>query len=100
MLRTANCAASPGSWSELIFTTRNLPAYASSSRSSSGPRIRHGPHQGAQKSTSTGMERDASITSRSKLLALASIMNGLHLLRWEPAGCPSRGAEWRGLSDG
>src|SRR5215468_4110080 len=40
--------------STLSFATLSLPAYWLASSSTSGATERHGPHQGAQKSTSTG----------------------------------------------
>src|ERR1044071_7739388 len=38
-----------------------------------GPSVRHGPHQGAQKSTTTGISRERSITSRSKVAVVTSM---------------------------
>ncbi len=42
-------------------------------RSSNGISVRHGPHQGAQKSTSTGVVFDASTTAVMKFSTVASI---------------------------
>ena len=44
----------PGFSSTLILARINSPAYSSASFSKTGPSTLHGPHQGAQKSTSTG----------------------------------------------
>src|SRR5690349_18668320 len=65
---------SSGFVSEFTFTSRKRPPYSRSSRSRSGPSALHGPHQGAQKSTSTGTSMEASITSRSKDDSVASII--------------------------
>jgi hypothetical protein len=43
-----------GSSSVLSFTTRTRPANSRAISSSTGPSMRQGPHQGAQKSTRTG----------------------------------------------
>src|SRR5260370_21458213 len=71
--RTLNAAASSWFSSELTFTSLKRPAYSRSSFSSIGPRDLHGPHHGAQKSTSTGTAAEASRTSRSKLTLLMSM---------------------------
>ena len=63
-LRTPYCAASSGSASTLA--TRARPANSAASRSSTGAIARHGPHHAAQKSTSTGSERERSSTCASK----------------------------------
>jgi hypothetical protein len=39
------------------------PVCSSASRSRIGPRVRQGPHQGAQKSTTTGMVAERTMTS-------------------------------------
>jgi hypothetical protein len=59
-----------GAWSELTFTTRT-PRFACSIAISSriGPIIRHGPHQGAQKSTIVTPGRSAIIASKSSSVA-------------------------------
>jgi hypothetical protein len=43
-------------------------------RSITGVNCLHGPHHGAQKSTSTGCRRDSSITSREKDAVVVSLM--------------------------
>src|SRR5690606_2474547 len=43
-----------------------LPPAARTAFSSGGPSVRHGPHQGAQKSTMTGVDCEASMTSAMK----------------------------------
>src|SRR5436309_13288601 len=55
MLTTPNLVATSGLSSTLSLPTLTLPAYCSASLSMVGPRARHGPHQGAQKSTTTGV---------------------------------------------
>src|SRR5690606_30291425 len=44
-----------------------------------GPSVRHGPHHGAQKSTTTGIVFDASSTSRSNVAVVTSIGTPLRL---------------------
>lgn len=56
--------AMPGCVSVFTFATSNSPAARPASFMTSGATIRHGPHHGAQKSTSTG--RDALLTSAVK----------------------------------
>src|SRR3954463_12205565 len=67
--RTSYFAAVSWLSSTLSLTTRRLRSEAISS--STGPTTRHGPHQGAQKSTSTGLS-DSS-TSAWKLLSVTSV---------------------------
>jgi hypothetical protein len=54
MLCTPNLAPSSGCSSVLIFTTLSLPARSVAIFSTAGETMRHGPHQGAQKSARTG----------------------------------------------
>jgi len=54
MERMPKRAPRSGRASVLIFTTSQRPAFARATFSSSGATMRHGPHQGAQKSTTTG----------------------------------------------
>ena len=49
-------APMPGCASVFTFTTSNSPAASAASFATSGATIWHGPHHGAQKSTSTGSE--------------------------------------------
>src|ERR1041384_672711 len=55
-------------------TSLTLPLAAATARSSAGPSWRHGPHQVAQKSTITGVSREASSTSAAKLASVASLI--------------------------
>ena len=66
--RIPNLAESDGLSSTLTFVTRRLPAFSRAISSSNGAIILHGPHQGAQKSTSTGTGDWT--TARSKLSSL------------------------------
>ena len=65
-------------------TSSTRPPSAATSRSRIGPRVRHGAHQAAQKSTTTGTSRDRAITSASKaasftsLTAAAGAMGGIY----------------------
>ena len=68
------CAASSWFSSTLILTSRTMPAASRTSFSSIGPSCLHGPHQGAQKSTITGVCMEASITSAMKLAVSESLI--------------------------
>ncbi len=74
MLLMPKAAPSCCSWSESIFTSLKRPPYAASTFSRMGPSDLHGPHQGAQKSISTGVLMEAVMTSSSKLAMVTSIM--------------------------
>src|SRR6266545_2094742 len=52
-----------------------LPPRLATSDSIAGPRMRQGPHQAAQKSTTTGSSRERSTTSRSKVSLVTSIVS-------------------------
>src|SRR5262245_8218290 len=54
-------------------TSSIRPARFPASASMIGPSVRHGPHHGAQKSTTTGISRERSITSRSKVAVVTSM---------------------------
>src|SRR5262249_5621077 len=112
------------SWLASVFSlpTLTLPANWSAMRSMVGPSIRHGPHQGAQKSTSTGTS--LLVTSCSQLVVVISLTFGLAMIvssfarRFGPgshaagaapivehckrgSACPQRGrrpADWAGLA--
>src|SRR5580658_11066793 len=77
-----------------ILPTVILPSYSWASSSTIGAIARHGPHQAAQKSTSTGLS-DFS-TSESKLASVTSTMPllaihppGFQLVNWFRPGGPS-----------
>src|SRR5438128_561654 len=53
-----NCPASCGFSSMLTFASATWPARSPTTFSRIGVSIRHGPHHGAQKSTTTGSPRD------------------------------------------
>src|SRR5215207_3420752 len=55
-----------------IFASATLPSRAVTAFSSTGVRARHGPHQAAQKSTTTGSSRERSTTSAPKVSSVAS----------------------------
>src|SRR5690348_13172638 len=57
------CCASSGFSSMLILTRRTAPFESLTAFSSAGPSCLHGPHHGAQKSTTIAASADASITS-------------------------------------
>ena len=56
-----------------IFASTTLPSRALAAFSSAGPSWRHGPHHGAQKSTTTGTSADRSSTSAWKSASLTSM---------------------------
>ncbi len=62
-----------GCSSMFILTSFTLPLAARTAFSSTGPSCLHGPHHGAQKSTSTGWRRDSSITSLTKVCVVVSL---------------------------
>ena len=68
MQRMPNLFESDGLSSTLTLATRRAPAFSRAISSSSGAIFLHGPHQGAQKSTSTGI--GDWMTARSKLSSL------------------------------
>src|ERR1041385_9214879 len=65
--RMRNRSPSSGTASVFTFKTSHSPAAAFATLSSSGAIIRHGPHQGAQKSTTTGSDDEP--TAASKVVA-------------------------------
>ena len=69
MDETPNFCASAGLSSTLTFPTVDLPWKSCASSSMVGPRALHGPHHGAQKSTSVGVE---ALTSSSKFDSVIS----------------------------
>src|ERR687897_482666 len=60
---TRNALATWGLSSTLTLTRTTLPSVASITFSMIGPSVRHGPHHGAQRSTTTGVDSDRSSTS-------------------------------------
>ena len=71
--RTLNAAESSWFSSEFTLTSFTRPANCAATFSSTGVSDRHGPHQGAQKSTTTGRVFEASRTSVSNVAVVASI---------------------------
>ncbi len=70
--RIWNAAAICCSLSTSTLASTNAPLYSPASFSRIGPRVLHGPHQVAQKSTSTGTSSDLRRTSASKVSVVAS----------------------------
>ena len=77
-----SCCAISGFSSILTLTSATLPPASLTVLSRIGASCLQGPHQGAQKSTITGVWCDASITSAAKLSVVASF------------GCPAPPAAW------
>src|SRR5947207_289538 len=71
---TRNWPATPGFLSTSILTRRTLPLAAATAFSRVGVNCLQGPHQVAQKSTITGVSREASITSAMKLASEPSLI--------------------------
>src|SRR3546814_16889125 len=69
-----SCCAISGHSSMLTLTSFTAPAALRTTRSSNGVSCLHGPHHGAQKSTSTGTVIEASTTSAMKVLLVASLI--------------------------
>ncbi len=69
--RTPSRAAISGCSSMFILTSLTLPPADFTTFSSKGPSCLQGPHQGAQKSTSTGWRADSATTSAPKLAVVA-----------------------------
>ena len=73
MDRTPNWPATSGFRSMSTLASTNLPPYSCASFSRTGLSIRQGPHQGAQKSTTTGTVEDRSMISRTKVSDVTSM---------------------------
>src|SRR3569833_4424318 len=89
-----SCWAISGFSSMLIFTIFTAPSAALTAASSCGPRVLQGPHQGAQKSTITGVVRLASSTSAAKVASPETFTCGL------APQAPSAGSEVAGRTPG
>src|SRR5688572_8030605 len=94
MPRIWNCCAR--SWFSSVFTltTLTLPDCSVATCSSTGPSARQGPHQGAQKSTSTGCSVDALRTSAEKFAVFTAVTDALM-----PPAIGTRAAEFNRISD-
>src|SRR5690606_681897 len=73
MERMLKAPAISGLSSELTLTSFTRPANSAATFSMIGPSVRHGPHHGAQKSTTTGSRLEASRTSCSNVAVVTSI---------------------------
>ena len=69
---TPSCPAISGCSSMFILTSLTLPPAALTAFSSTGVSCLHGPHHGAQKSTSTGWRADSAMTSWRKAAVVVS----------------------------
>src|SRR5262249_23762397 len=72
MLCTPNAAEIWGFSSTLTLVRTTLPSVSSTAFSMVGPRVRHGPHHGAHRSTTTGTSLDRLMTSASKVASVTS----------------------------
>src|SRR6266508_258785 len=80
MPRIPYCCASGSFSSTSTLASTSAPSRAAASRSSVGPSIRQGPHQAAQKSTTTGSSCERASTSCSKVSVVTSI--AVSVLSW------------------
>src|SRR5687767_10838369 len=76
----------PGASSTLSLTTLRRPAWSRAASCTTGSTHLHGPHQGAQKSTSTGTD---ALISASKLAASAGTSHGRCRRQFAHRGTPS-----------
>ena len=90
----SNVRATCGLSSTLTLTTLTLPAYLSARRSSTGATMRHGPHQGAQRSTSTN---SLVVVTCAKSASVASAIQGRSRLQDAQRGRPVAAAGTRFL---
>ena len=91
-----NDVAVRGFSSVFSFVRTTSPAFSAATFSMIGPSTRHGPHQGAQKSTTTGTVFERSRTSVAKVASVtsrAAVSAGMVVSRKEVAEC--RGGEYR-----
>ena len=71
---TWKLAEMAGFSSTLTLARATAPSVASTTCSRIGPRVRHGPHQGAHRSTTTGTSKDRLRTSSSNVASVTSTM--------------------------
>src|SRR5690606_32739498 len=90
--RIWNAAATCCCWSTSTLASTKAPPYSPASFSRIGPSDLHGPHQVAQKSTSTGVCSDFCRTSVSKFSVVTSTTWGR--LDMEGSGCGYVGGRW------
>ena len=83
MLWMRNAIDAWGLASVSSLASRKSPPCCSASRSSTGPIIRHGWHQSAQKSTTTGRRKDSSSTSRWKVASVRTVADVAATVRRE-----------------
>jgi|SRR4029453_3305948 hypothetical protein len=74
MLWTWNAADTCGFSSTLILTSSTAPFVASTTSSMMGPSVRHGPHHGAHRSTTTGTCEERSSTADWKVASVTSML--------------------------
>src|SRR4051794_33877285 len=85
MLMIPNACDSRGLASTSTFTTSTTPSYLAASFSISGATILHGPHQVAQKSTTTGLLLLSTIASKVSSVAILISATGRLLSPARPA---------------
>jgi hypothetical protein len=74
--KTSKRSLKPGDSSALTLTSFIRPANSPASCSSAGLTIRHGPHHGAQMSTSTGMVAASTTDGKSASVAFTTQRSG------------------------
>ena len=93
MLMASYLRATPGESSTFTLVTFKRPGFFAAIRSTAGETIRHGPHHGAHRSTSTGVV--ARSTTASKVESVASVSHGRGALHAAQAGLPDAEAGTR-----
>ena len=98
--RTPNRAWTDGASSTLTLTSLQRPASSLASSSSKGLIVRHGPHHGAQRSTTTG--RGLRSATSTKVASSASTTHARGCLHWAQRGEPlaAAGIRLRGAAGG
>src|SRR3990172_5629641 len=71
--RTPNCEAMSGLSSTFSLATRTFPPNSFATSSRIGAMTRHGPHQGAQKSTNTGVDPDSTVVLKFPLFSSSMV---------------------------
>ena len=92
---TPKRCCSLGESSTLTFTSFRRPAMSVATCASAGLTMRHGPHQGAHRSTTTGT--DARSATSAKVSSPASTIQGSGLWQWPQCGTPEAVAGTRFL---
>src|SRR3954471_3037295 len=77
---TWNAWETAGLSSTLTLASTTWPSVSATTFSMMGPSVRHGPHHGAQRSTTTGTSLERSTTSCSKVASVTSMYGAVDSL--------------------